>query len=235
MDRQGGQIGFFGKMPGYGDFVRRDLPGELTKRWDAWLQNGLAESRKTLDERWLDRYLSSPIWRFCLSAGLCGDAQWMGAMMPSVDRIGRYFPLTAATEIPPHRSLFGTAAAAESWFALLEETLLAALHEDSLTTEQLQTRLAALDRPGGDAGSGKATTLRRLADHGGFASVRLADLEDLKDAAGLLADALAQDSCGPFSIWWSSGSAYVAPDVRIYSDLPPAELFWTLLDERLGD
>jgi len=233
MARQGPPIGFFGKMPGYGDFVRRDFPGELGRRWDDWLQMGLAASRDILGERWLERYLMSPIWRFCLGAGLCGKAQWMGAMMPSVDRIGRYFPLTAVTDIPPDQSLFGTAARAASWFGRLEETLLAVLREESLTAEELQARLAAIARPG-DAATTEAPTPRRLTDRGGFVSLRLAATDDLQDAAGLLADALVQKSCGAFSLWWSGGSAYVSPDARIYADLPPAELFWTLLDEPPG-
>ena len=86
--------GFYGKLFSTGDFVRRGFPVEIYELWDPWLQQGLLHSRAALGEHWLDAYLSAPIWRFVLAPGLAGDAAWVGAMMPSVDRVGRYFPLT---------------------------------------------------------------------------------------------------------------------------------------------
>jgi len=38
----------------------------------------------------------APVWRFYLSAGLCGPGAACGVFMPSVDRAGRHFPLTLA-------------------------------------------------------------------------------------------------------------------------------------------
>jgi len=51
-------------------------------------------------EDWLDSYLTAPIWRFLLSSGVCGQMPMLGVMMPSVDRVGRYFPLTVVVELP---------------------------------------------------------------------------------------------------------------------------------------
>ena len=86
--------GFFGKVPSHGDFVARRLPAAFVSVWDGWLQAGLADSRERLGADWLAAYLYSPIWRFALDAGVCGPQAWAGLMMPSVDRVGRYFPLT---------------------------------------------------------------------------------------------------------------------------------------------
>ena len=86
--------GFFGKVPSHGDFVARRLPAAFVSVWDGWLQAGLADSRGRLGADWLAAYLHSPIWRFALDAGVCGPQAWAGLMMPSVDRVGRYFPLT---------------------------------------------------------------------------------------------------------------------------------------------
>ena len=88
--------GFYGKLPSQGDFVSRRLPWEFTSGWDDWLQQGLQASRATLGERWLGLYLSAPIWRFQLAAGVCGPQGWRGFFFASVDRVGRYFPLTVA-------------------------------------------------------------------------------------------------------------------------------------------
>ncbi len=86
-------VGFYGKLPVVGDFVSRRLPNEFIKPWDGWLQSAIAASREELGDEWLNSYLTSPIWRFLLSPGVCGNKAVAGIMMPSVDRVGRYYPL----------------------------------------------------------------------------------------------------------------------------------------------
>jgi type VI secretion system protein ImpM len=88
--------GFYGKLPARGDFVRGALPRDFTDRWDAWLAAAIAGSRERMAEDWLPAFLEAPVWRFALSAGLCGGRAVLGLMLPSVDRAGRYFPLTFA-------------------------------------------------------------------------------------------------------------------------------------------
>jgi type VI secretion system protein ImpM len=88
--------GFYGKIPSEGDFVSRRLPWEFTSVWDDWLQQGMLASRTALGARWLDLYLAAPIWRFQVAPGVCGPQGWRGLFFASVDRVGRYFPLTLA-------------------------------------------------------------------------------------------------------------------------------------------
>jgi type VI secretion system protein ImpM len=88
--------GFYGKLPARGDFVRGALPRDFTDKWDAWLAPAIAGSRASMGEAWLPAFLEAPVWRFALSPGLCGDRAALGLMLPSVDRAGRYFPLTFA-------------------------------------------------------------------------------------------------------------------------------------------
>lgn len=89
-------IGYFGKIPSHGDFVSKGLPPALVAAWDAWLQGCMLESQRQLGDRWLPLYLNSPVWRFAISPGLLGPEGLGGVMMPSVDRVGRYFPLMIA-------------------------------------------------------------------------------------------------------------------------------------------
>jgi type VI secretion system protein ImpM len=89
-------VGFYGKLPARGDFVRAGLPRDFTDRWDEWLQSVLAGSRALMGEAWLPAFLEAPVWRFALPAGMCGERAVLGLMLPSVDRTGRYFPLTFA-------------------------------------------------------------------------------------------------------------------------------------------
>ena len=90
------RVGFFGKVPTRGDFVQRALPASFIAPWDRWLQAGIAGSQEILGDDWLDIYLTSPVWRFALSAELAGDLAVAGVLIPSVDGVGRYFPFTLA-------------------------------------------------------------------------------------------------------------------------------------------
>lgn len=88
--------GFYGKLPARGDFVRGGLPRGFVDPWDAWVAPAIAGSRVQMGDDWLPAFLESPVWRFTLAPGLCGAWAVLGLMLPSVDRAGRYFPLTFA-------------------------------------------------------------------------------------------------------------------------------------------
>jgi type VI secretion system protein ImpM len=89
-------IGFHGKISARGDFVQAGLPRTFTDPWDGWMQRMIAASRSLLGEAWLPAWLEAAIWRFALTPGICGPHAVIGLWMPSVDRTGRYFPLTLA-------------------------------------------------------------------------------------------------------------------------------------------
>jgi type VI secretion system protein ImpM len=88
--------GFTGKVPARGDFLRAGLPRDFTDPWDDWQSAVIAGSRTLMGETWLEAFLEAPVWRFVLPAGLCGPRAAIGLMLPSVDKVGRYFPLTFA-------------------------------------------------------------------------------------------------------------------------------------------
>ena len=87
-------VGAFGKMPSAGDFFRLNAPPGFVRAWDGWLQQAMLEGQRALGPAWDDAYMSAPIWRFTLTAGLAGPHKAQGVLMPSVDRVGRRFPLT---------------------------------------------------------------------------------------------------------------------------------------------
>ena len=118
--------GFYGKLPSEGDFVTRRLPWEFTSVWDDWLQQGMQASREALGERWLALYLSAPIWRFQVAPGVCGPIGWRGLFFASVDRVGRYFPLTLAFVDAGPPVLAALSGDAEAWMAV-EDAALAGL------------------------------------------------------------------------------------------------------------
>lgn len=106
----------FGKLPSHGDFLRRRASDAFVDAWDAWLRECLTASHEALGERWLDVYLTSPAWRFVCAAGTCGPVPVIGLMVPSVDRVGRYFPLTLVANLPPDVNLITAATASAAFF-----------------------------------------------------------------------------------------------------------------------
>lgn len=119
--------GLFGKLPARGDFVRHGLPASFVTPWDDWLSAGLAASRAQLGADWLPAWLEAPVWRFCLDPGRCGPAAVLGLMLPSVDRVGRYFPLTLAAVLTHAEA----DAAATAWLDAAEAAGRAALEQDA--------------------------------------------------------------------------------------------------------
>jgi type VI secretion system protein ImpM len=149
--------GFFGKLRSHGDFVTRRLPPAFVQPFDAWLQAGLVHSRADLGARWLPLYLNSPLWRFVLAPGVCGPQAWAGVMMPSVDRVGRCFPLTLAAGIDGAPSLPDCRRLHAGWFGHLEALALSAL-DAGFDVDRFDAALQALGgappaHPGIDARS----------------------------------------------------------------------------------
>ena len=144
-------IGWYGKLPSQGDFVSRRLPAEFIEPWDAWLQCGLAAVLAEFgEEAWLARYLVAPIRRFWLAPGLLGASGWVGLLMPSVDRVGRHFPLTIAMALPdsaadPGMAVIGLAAALASpqWMAGVDQAARRVL-DVQFTVEQFEAELAVV-------------------------------------------------------------------------------------------
>jgi len=141
------ETGLFGKLPARGDFIRIGLPGRFVMPWDAWLQGVIAASEARLGSGWLPAYLESPVWRFMLPAGMCGPGTVLGVMMPSVDRVGRYYPLTLAAVMSPG-GLVPPEETVGAWLDACEAAGRAALEED-LAPERVLERLPAL--PASDA------------------------------------------------------------------------------------
>ncbi|TCJ20390.1 type VI secretion system-associated protein TagF [Parasulfuritortus cantonensis] len=137
------QPGFVGKIPSQGDFISRRLPYDFIDCWDNWLQDGVGTARSVLGERWLQTYLVGPVWRFLVGPGACGGHGWLGLWFPSVDRVGRHFPLTVAVPVPARQWQPALLFSQEDWLGRVEDTALRAL-DPRISLDQLDQALAGL-------------------------------------------------------------------------------------------
>jgi len=80
----------FGKLPAHGDFIARGLSDAEAGALDDWLSASLSDAA-TLDG-FDDLYPEAPAWRFIADIG---GAALCGVIAPSVDSVGRQFPVLA--------------------------------------------------------------------------------------------------------------------------------------------
>ena len=114
----------FGKLPAKRDFIAVNMPRELLRFWEVWLQGGMSASIQALGPGWRDAYLHAPIWRFWLGRDHVGS-EVLGAFMASLDGVGRYFPL-AVIAVAPEGDAFAPPSENEqsAWFESTEAFLL---------------------------------------------------------------------------------------------------------------
>ncbi len=221
-----GSMGFFGKLPSHGDFVSRHLPRSFTDPWDNWLQSVIANSREQLTEGWLDIYLTSPIWRFALSPGLCGDTPWSGVVMPSVDRVGRYFPLTLAMQLARDSSPMQLFTDANDWFSGAEELALSSLGDD-FNIDDFDSSIQHLKPPHISAGP---EALRPFSTSRSAWQFNLTSVNGSRENMACISQALLTNQFQTYSLWWTQGSEHVSPSLLITEGLPPISSFSGLLD-----
>lgn len=131
--------GWYGKLPGLGDFAMRRLPPEFVSHWDAWLQSGLHTMN---DSPAHGSSALAPVCRFWLAPGVVDTLAWGGLLMPSSDRTGRRFPLTVAQPM----ATLAQAIAARRWFSSVVAAMRFALDTEH-TLDDFEECLSALPPP----------------------------------------------------------------------------------------
>ena len=135
----------WGKLPAHGDFIARGLAGDERDALDQWLSTALQEARDELGDAFEQRYDEAPPWRFVEG----GEEVTAGAMAPSMDQVGRRYPIMVAVG--------GLAQAdAEATAERCEDAIYAAL-EGGWTADRLVEEIAALPTSAGEGGEGGTT------------------------------------------------------------------------------
>lgn len=218
--------GLYGKVPEKGDFICRRLSRGFVDPWDAWLQRGIERSQEVLGEDWLPAYLQAPLWRFGLVPGICGEHGVTGVLMSSVDRIGRYFPLTLAALLPSHARPARVFSNSAAWFEAAEALLLEAL-DQPFDFEAFDQRVLELGIPEVSNDLPKYS-----AQIGAATRVSLPLGTDFAGLSSTLLDTVLAASRPNYSLWWTVGSELVAPVGVVCQGLPSEDDFITLMTGR---
>ena len=217
-------VGLFGKLPAHGDFIYRNLPTNFINGWDTWLQGFIGSSKEQLGESWLDIYLTSPIWRFAFSEGVIDERVWAGIVLPSVDRVGRYFPFSIATSLPVGMNPLEVITQS-AWFESIETAALKGLDGqlqiDDLVDDINQYKLiqSMIYQP-------------VMADAENIGAVIKMDFEEqsLQSVYPFLFDAALRKNLSSYSVWSTRGSNYVEPCIFYARGLPQMRGIAAMLD-----
>ncbi|MCD9149643.1 type VI secretion system-associated protein TagF [Pseudophaeobacter sp. MA21411-1] len=209
-------------MPAVGDFFRSNVPPGFVRVWDAWLQQVLLTAQTQYGDQFDPHYMSAPLWRFTLAAGAAGPSKVMGVLMPSVDRVGRRFPLTLVVPLDGSAAPAQDHFQASTLFEQMENIALSTLEKD-ISKSGLETDLAALSladmlRPAPMQQAGKTLVFRGTDDSCGRDPQLDAQL------AGVL---LAEKS--PAGCLWSTHLAS-GPRLLVTEDLPLGQAALGLFD-----
>ncbi len=219
------KIGLYGKLPAYGDFINRNLKSTFINSWDEWLQHFISGSQETLGEDWLNIYLTSPIWRFVLSPGVIDEYMWAGIMMPSVDRVGRYFPISLVQPFDAKINPVKFILKQKKWFDDLEEPCLSALNgvidADALIEVISKVKIAPSE-------SYQPTI--NLGEKGPMIFGSNPDDEEMQSTLPYMLNAALSSNLSSYSLWQTAGSQLVRPLLFSSQGLPPIAGLASMLD-----
>ncbi len=228
------QVGFYGKLPSHGDFLRRRVSDAFVDAWDAWLRECLTASRTALGPRWLNVYLTSPAWRFVCAAGACGPSPVIGIAAPSVDQVGRYFPITLVAELPPDVSLL-TAASSPRFFEAAEQLVIETLATERVDFDRFDQGAMALERELTPVALPPELVLDPTAsaivtDNPQAWQVPLASAGDVSSAFNQILSLHLEAKYRPLVLLWTDGSGVVEPSCLVLKGLPNPALYPALLE-----
>lgn len=135
-------LGWYGKLPGTGDFLQRRLPEEIISSWSNWFQLGLSYWYHQ-SEGASELFSRAPVWNFAVPATLGVQRVQIGCLLPSRDRVGRTWPLLALQSVPVKLWHPAQLAVSGEWFQTLGENLHQAVVQ-TWTPERLEQTLLAL-------------------------------------------------------------------------------------------
>ena len=224
------RCGLFGKLSAKRDFIALATPRNFLETWEPWVQASLSASRHQLGDRWQQAFLTTPVWRFWLGAAICGSTV-AGAIMPSLDGVGRYYPLTlhavgdaGAPIAPPDID------AQDEWFNVGENFLLSTLDRD-MAFEDISSALDRLPVPRTRISDEHDERIVSLGD--GMAGM-ISAVDGFSASLSNLR-AASPEVYAAASFWWTSGGGEFPPLVLSCRGLPDAYRYSTLLTGDLGE
>lgn len=193
-------LAWYGKLPSAADFVGRRMPHGIETNWDNWIRSGMDQLRHESGAHWQERFVRCPIWFFMYPTQVQGVLV-AGAIAPSIDRVGRYYPITVMAFSPAQTKGFADDAQVSRFFSDVRSAIIDA-RRIPLSVEQLDERVALICNPF-ESGTEQDSLIVDILSELETASMRTADQSislpglDWRNLFAARADT---------SVWWVSPS-----------------------------
>jgi len=193
------RLGYYGKVPERGDFVRSNLPQSAINVWDDWLQQTLIAGKEKHPDEWTGLYQSSPPVRFSCSSGVMGADPWFGVFAASSDKVGRQFPFCVLGTHPSLTSPLQTLHRTDKMLGTLEVLILRAI-QGHQSIDNISNVLALLASK--FTADTIASSVTEPVDRDIYAAIAAPDnIVDFKDCTIALADAYMLQHYQQFSVF----------------------------------
>ena len=220
----------FGKLGAKRDFIALATPRRFLETWEPWVQACMSASRHQLGNGWQNAFLTAPLWRFWLGADVCG-ATALGAIMPSVDGVGRYYPLTLlAVADPSHSIPPPDLNPQDQWFFAAEAFLLSTL-DQAKSFEDISAALEAMPAPPIEATVSPSNDIQALGDK----------MVGMVTAGKTFQDSLSalrqknHETSAAASFWWTEGGGNFPPMALCSRGMPDPFRYSTMLTGKLSN
>lgn len=224
------KVGFFGKLPGYGDFVQRNVNPAIVDYWDNWILQAIDNSKSELKKQWKDRFFTSPIWRFHIHGGIVCDDAISGLMMPSVDSLGRCYPFFVICRFESKTDVFTLASIIDKAHAKCEEFLLHLLDQSRPNLDEVSSEIGQFYNPL------KRHYIPKIADNETLAHNQIFQFngkseEEFSHINQRFLSFMAEQQDLSMTIWSRAQSQHLTPQYRYYKGMPPTYAFSSFLGE----
>jgi type VI secretion system protein ImpM len=222
------KIGFFGKLPGYGDFVQRNVSPEFVKYWDNWVLKSLSSSREQLGESWRNKYFNSPIWRFVISQDEASGTPVAGFIMPSVDKAGRCYPFTVVCQAESEVNPFIVARKIDLIHEVGEDFALSLLENTKPDLDEITNVLSEIYQSLQESNC-QSADIKPVTSVMELACVTEIDSLDFTLGNETFLQMLLRNQNVNMSIWSMGNTEDTNPQIRYFSGMPPTDNYYSFL------
>jgi len=222
------KIGFFGKLPGYGDFIQRNVSPEFIKYWDNWVLKSLSSSREQLGESWRNMYFNGPIWRFVISQDTASATPVAGFIMPSVDKAGRCYPFTVICQAESEVNPFIVARKIDLLHEVGEDFALSLLENIKPDLDEITNVLNEIYQSLQESKC-QSADIKAVSSVMELACVTEIDALDFTLGNESFLQMLLKEQNANMSIWSMGNTEGTNPQIRYFSGMPPTDNYYSFL------
>jgi len=222
--------GYYGAISSEPQHIQDNMLRDFTSTWADWSNSIIRSLGFEDDHRAIAEYLASPVYRYTLSAGVCGELPYIGVMLPSLDSNGAPFPFTICAPLHKNCNPFTEQSRFEDWYLAAEKSILSS-REPGFESSELEAWMLHLDKIYEEI-SVQPPSKSKSPNGNGQLAIRVSDdgKPPTKNSYQNLLNTLLSEVCFAYSIWRTPGNQSVAPSMLLSQGLPPIQSASAMFD-----